>query len=123
MAIDYRGFGHSTGVPSEDGLIQDASAVVEWALQVAGIPPSRIILLGHSLGTAVVSGVAERYAIKGVEFTGIVLVAGLSDLVSIMTQYRVGGLVPVLGPFAAWPAVRYMWVRFEGRSLISLRQI
>ncbi|KYK57585.1 hypothetical protein DCS_04596 [Drechmeria coniospora] len=101
VAIDYRGFGHSTGVPSEEGLLTDASTLVEWAVKVAGIPSSRIVLLGHSLGTAVVSGVAERYALKGVEFAGIVLVAGFGDLVSMLTGYRIGGIIPILGPFAS----------------------
>ncbi|EQL00779.1 hypothetical protein G6O67_007546 [Ophiocordyceps sinensis] len=112
VAVDYRGFGHSTGVPSEDGLIQDASALVEWATNVAGLPPSRIVLLGHSLGTAVVSGVAERYAVKGVEFAGIVLVAGFSDLASLLSGYRIGGLIPLLGPFASWPAIVRLLDRF-----------
>ncbi|POR32398.1 Abhydrolase domain-containing protein 12B [Tolypocladium paradoxum] len=112
VAIDYRGFGHSTGVPSENGLIVDASTLVEWAVNVAGIPPSRIVLLGHSLGTAVVSGVAERYALKGVEFAGIVLVAGFGDLASMLSGYRIGGFIPLLGPFAAWPSFVRLLDRF-----------
>ncbi|PHH86815.1 hypothetical protein CDD83_9729 [Cordyceps sp. RAO-2017] len=112
VAIDYRGFGHSTGVPSEDGLIQDASALVEWAINAAGISPDRIVLIGHSLGTAVVSGVAERYAVRGVEFAGIVLVAGFSNLASLLSGYRIGGLIPLLGPFAAWPAFTKLLDRF-----------
>ncbi|KAM5355209.1 hypothetical protein ACJ41O_001855 [Fusarium nematophilum] len=103
VAIDYRGFGHSTGVPSEAGVIQDASTLVEWAINVAGIPPSRIVLLGQSLGTAVVSGVAEKYALQGVEFAGITLVAGFSDLANLLLGYRISGIFPVLAPFRVWP--------------------
>lgn len=103
MAIDYRGFGHSTGVPSEQGLISDASALVEWAMNVAHVSPDRIVLLGQSLGTAVVSGVAERYILQGVEFAGIILVAGFSDLATMLSGYRIGGLGPALGPFATMP--------------------
>jgi pimeloyl-ACP methyl ester carboxylesterase len=105
LAIDYRGFGHSTGVPSEAGLINDGSALVEWAVNVAGIPPERIVLLGQSLGTAVVSGVAERYAVQGVEFAGIILVSGFSDLPTMLSEYRIGGIFPVLAPFRASPAL------------------
>ncbi|KAG5951582.1 hypothetical protein E4U53_002758 [Claviceps sorghi] len=104
IAIDYRGFGHSTGVPSEKGLIQDAETLVEWATEVAGIPSSRIVLFGHSLGTAVASGVAERYTNRGVDFAGIVLVAGFSDLSNLLIGYRIGGLFPVMGPLVAWPS-------------------
>ncbi|KAK3496145.1 Alpha/Beta hydrolase protein [Neurospora crassa] len=61
LAIDYRGFGLSTGSPTERGLILDARAAVDWATKVARIPPERIVLLGHSLGTAVAAAAAAEY--------------------------------------------------------------
>ncbi|KAG7152440.1 Protein ABHD12B like protein [Verticillium longisporum] len=39
VAIDYRGFGASTGTPSEEGLLTDALTLVNWALKEARIPP------------------------------------------------------------------------------------
>ncbi|OAA62249.1 alpha/beta hydrolase fold-1 [Cordyceps fumosorosea ARSEF 2679] len=112
LSIDYRGFGYSTGMPSEAGLIQDARALVEWAINEAGVPPSRIVILGQSLGTAVASGVAEIYSAQGVEFAGIVLVAGFSDLATMIGGYRMGGIVPLLGPFSYWPAFVKLLDRF-----------
>lgn len=112
LSIDYRGFGHSTGVPGEAGLIQDASALVDWAIDVAGIPSTRIVLLGQSLGTAVASAVAEKYSLLGVEFAGIVLVAGFSDLATMIGGYKMGGVVPLLGPFSYWPAFVKLLDRF-----------
>jgi fermentation-respiration switch protein FrsA (DUF1100 family) len=32
LIIGYRGYGHSTGVPNEDGLKLDAEAIFEYAL-------------------------------------------------------------------------------------------
>jgi pimeloyl-ACP methyl ester carboxylesterase len=61
IAIDYRGFGYSTGSPHEAGVIADGITVVNYILSL-GIPPSRIILLGQSLGTAITSGVALHFA-------------------------------------------------------------
>lgn len=79
--------------------------MVNWTLTVAGIPPDRVVLLGQSLGTAVVSGVAERYVSKGVEFAGIILVSGFSDLALMLSEYRVAGLFPVLAPFRSFPTL------------------
>ncbi|KAM3440609.1 hypothetical protein MY4824_002057 [Beauveria thailandica] len=112
LSIDYRGFGHSSGVPSEAGLIRDAHTLVEWAINVAGISPDRIVILGQSLGTAVATAVAEKYSGQGVEFAGIVLVAGFSDLATMIGGYRIGGLVPLLGPFSYWPGFVKLLDRF-----------
>ncbi|KAK3937200.1 Alpha/Beta hydrolase protein [Diplogelasinospora grovesii] len=103
LAIDYRGFGHSTGSPTEQGLILDGTAAVDWAMQVAGIPSSRIVLLGQSLGTAVTSGVAEHFSHEGVDFAGVILVSGFSSLPTMLSGYAIAGWVPVLRPLAAWP--------------------
>jgi fermentation-respiration switch protein FrsA (DUF1100 family) len=59
LALCYRGYGGSTGKPSEDGLIRDARAVYSFA--IARYPAKRIVLFGESLGTAVaVALAAER---------------------------------------------------------------
>ena len=52
VAIDYRGFGTSSGTPSEEGLKIDAQTLVDWALQECKIPPGRIVLFAQSMGTA-----------------------------------------------------------------------
>ena len=36
IAVDYRGFGYSTGSPTEQGLITDGVTVVEWAMNQLG---------------------------------------------------------------------------------------
>lgn len=56
----YRGFGHSTGAPTETGLIVDGVALVSWIVSVCNIPPERIVIYGHSLGTAVSAAVARK---------------------------------------------------------------
>ncbi|KAK0725216.1 Alpha/Beta hydrolase protein [Lasiosphaeris hirsuta] len=104
LAIDYRGFGHSSGSPTEQGLILDATAAVRWAMDAAGVRPDRIVLLGQSLGTAVASGVTEYFAREeGVDFAGVILVSGFSSLPAMLSGYAIAGLVPILAPFKAWP--------------------
>ncbi len=57
--LSYRGFGGSSGSPSEAGLVADATAAYDWLL-ARGVEPNRIALLGESLG----SGVAVQLAAK-----------------------------------------------------------
>jgi abhydrolase domain-containing protein 12 len=112
LAFDYRGFGISTGDPSESGLLNDAEAVVDWALNTCLIPPERIVLLGHSLGTAVVSGIAHRYATNlGIEFAGLILCAAFTNAGNAFSSYSIGGIVPVLAPVKVFPAFRAWFAR------------
>lgn len=105
LAIDYRGFGLSTGSPTEAGVITDGIAAVDWALNVAKVPSDRIVILGQSLGTGVTSAVVEHYAIKGVNFAGVVLVAGFMSMPELLPDYSIGGYLPVLSPLKSTPAL------------------
>ncbi|KAL9095933.1 MAG: hypothetical protein Q9165_001931 [Trypethelium subeluteriae] len=62
LTLDYRGFGVSTGSPTEAGLISDGIELVNWAMRFARIPPDRIVILGQSLGTAVATAVVHHFA-------------------------------------------------------------
>ena len=53
FAFDYRGYGRSTGEPSEAGLFRDARAAWDHLVDELGVSPEEIILFGHSLGGAV----------------------------------------------------------------------
>lgn len=53
FAFDYRGYGRSTGSPTEAGLFRDARAAWDHLVHRIGVPPGEIILFGHSLGGAV----------------------------------------------------------------------
>ncbi|KAK5215323.1 hypothetical protein LTR96_011555 [Exophiala xenobiotica] len=73
-AIDYRGFGHSTGTPIEQGLLTDALTLATFAMGSVGLPPDRIVIFGQSLGTAVALELAHHLALqpRPVLFAGIV---------------------------------------------------
>jgi abhydrolase domain-containing protein 12 len=100
LAFDYRGFGKSTGSPSERGLMNDAEAVVEWALGSACIAPDRIVFLGHSLGTAVATAITHYYAnlAAPIEFAGLILCASFTNTGSAFAAYSIGNLIPVSSP-------------------------
>jgi fermentation-respiration switch protein FrsA (DUF1100 family) len=63
LALSYRGYGGSTGKPSEKGLISDGQAAYDFA--VARYPPGRIVLWGESLGTAVAIALAATHDVGG----------------------------------------------------------
>jgi uncharacterized protein len=63
LAVSYRGYEGSTGSPSEDGMHLDAAAAYAFAADHQ-IPPDRIVLWGHSLGTGVAVWLAAERKIK-----------------------------------------------------------
>lgn len=60
LAFDYRGYGESGGAPSEEGLYRDARAAYRYLREKQGVPDDRIIVFGHSLGSAVAIDLASR---------------------------------------------------------------
>lgn len=50
---DYRGYGMSTGKPSDRGIFIDSRSVWTFLVNVKHVSPQNIILFGHSLGTSV----------------------------------------------------------------------
>ena len=64
LALCYRGYGGSTGKPSEAGLIRDAHAAYEFA--AARTPAQRIVPWGELLGTGVAVALAAERPVGGV---------------------------------------------------------
>lgn len=53
LLFDYRGYGHSTGRPSEEGTYRDVRAALACLLQQPETDASRVHYVGESLGGAV----------------------------------------------------------------------
>jgi uncharacterized protein len=70
LAFDYRGYGESGGTASEPGLYRDADAGYRYLTEERGVPASRIILFGHSLGSAVAIDLASRSPAAGLIVEG-----------------------------------------------------
>lgn len=58
--FDYRGYGKSTGRPSEKGIYTDALCAYDYLVNNEKIKPADIILLGRSLGAAAAMEVATK---------------------------------------------------------------
>jgi fermentation-respiration switch protein FrsA (DUF1100 family) len=64
LAYDYRGYGRSEGSPTEEGVYADALAAYDH-LRARGIPESRIVAFGESLGSAVSVHLASKRPCAG----------------------------------------------------------
>ena len=63
VALSYRGYGGSSGRPTETGLVEDAAAA--YAFAVARYSAERIVLWGESLGSALALALAAEKPVGG----------------------------------------------------------
>lgn len=77
LAIDYRGYGKSSGKPTEEGLYKDGAAALNY-LNASGYKDRDIMVYGESLG----SGVAVELA-KNNKFKAVILEAPFTSLVDL----------------------------------------
>jgi fermentation-respiration switch protein FrsA (DUF1100 family) len=77
-AFDYRGYGASTGRPSEQGLYRDVDAAVEWAW-AEGERRVPLVYWGRSLGATMAAYAARRRAPDG-----LILESGFADARSLL---------------------------------------
>lgn len=82
LIIDYRGYGMSSGRPSEEGLYIDARAAFDYLRTVGNVRGERIIIVGHSLGSAVATELATRRAAGG-----LILAAPFTSFPEAMNDY------------------------------------
>jgi uncharacterized protein len=86
---EYRGYGGLGGSPSEGGLYADGeAALVELGRR--GVPPSRVVLVGRSLGSGVAVELATRHRVAG-----LVLVSAYTSIVD-MGRLVAGPLAPLV---------------------------
>ena len=87
LAIDYRGFGKSSGdVPSEDMAYEDARAA--WQRLLALAPNARHYVYGHSLGGAIAIEVARNNP----QVDGLILESTFTSIRDMARQYAWGWL-------------------------------
>lgn len=85
FTFDYRGYGRSSGWPSEQGLYLDAEAIFSEVTKRTGLPASKILLLGNSIGSGPAAYLAQK-----IHPHSLILLAAYSnfhDLVSGIPRY------------------------------------
>lgn len=132
VAIDYRGFGDSAGLPSEEGLQRDARATYRWikerqkeqqGMNSSDIELPDVYIAGQSLGT----GVAARLALDLIRVEqspkGLFLIAPYTSIANLLTSYKIGGFIPLFWPLGLWKVLsdltdRHLYTRFESHKAL-----
>jgi len=99
LLFDYRGYGHSSGRPGEEGTYRDARAARACLLRQAEVDPARVWYLGESLGAAIALELAIAHPPAG-----LVLLSAFTSIRDMGRQhYRIvpAALVP-----DAYPSLR-----------------
>ncbi|KAI0294467.1 Alpha/Beta hydrolase protein [Multifurca ochricompacta] len=142
LAPDYRGFGDSTGTPSEVGLTLDARAAWDW-LRARGALPENILIVGNSLGTGVAVQFASCLESEGEDEDkrsgggkaewggetrreqprGVVLLAPFSNIDTLLDTYYIMGIVPLLAPLRIFPYIADFVKRFLTHRFDSLAKV
>lgn len=95
FAIDYRGYGKSTGEPDEVGCYVDGGLAYDFVRKTW--PPERIVLYGRSLGTGVATHLAARSPAK------MLILETPFDNVRGILEGHLGGISLRLDPVFKFP--------------------
>lgn len=113
LAFDYRGYGKSTGSPSEEGFYKDMQAASRYLQQVQQIPPDQQIAMGESIGSAVAVESASH-----IPFRAVVIFSTLTNTPAVASHLRdTNGL----GWLSCLPITQIMRQRFD--SLARMHHI
>jgi len=92
FAVSYRGYAKSQGWPHEAGIYRDGKAAFDHVTAVMGIPPSRVYILGRSIGSTVATDLAQDR-----DIAGLILVSPLSSARDQASAMGLGFAAPLAG--------------------------
>jgi fermentation-respiration switch protein FrsA (DUF1100 family) len=84
LAVEYRGYGGNPGKPREAGLIADGRAAFAF-LNAQGVPDSRIVLYGESLGSGVAVQLAAEHHVRALMLRSPY--SSIADVAAIQLPY------------------------------------
>ena len=111
IAVDYRGYGLSSGRPTERGILRDADAFVRATRSDSG-NPMPTIFWGRSLGTAIAA-----YAATVVNADALILESGFSDARAVV---RNSWILTLLSLFATY---RFQTAEYVNQARVPVLQL
>jgi fermentation-respiration switch protein FrsA (DUF1100 family) len=105
LIVDYRGYGDSTGKPTEIGTKIDILAGFQWLIEEKGMRPEEIILFGRSLGGSIAATIA-----RDINPAGLVLESAFTSFDDVGAHYY------------PWLPVR-LFSRFNYNTVEAVKQV
>lgn len=102
-SLEYRGYGTSSGWPSDAGIRSDVARLWEYVSERERVPPSQVVVMGVSLGTGPAAYLASR-----IQPRALILVAPYTSIPDIV---RDRGWLGMLAPL--------VWTRFPIRDYLA----
>lgn len=90
-SFDYRGFGNSSGWPTEEGILLDARAVHDFVRATEKCDNSQLLYFGISVGSGPASALATREPPRA-----LVLLSPFPSMGAVLEQHYLGLLRPFL---------------------------
>jgi fermentation-respiration switch protein FrsA (DUF1100 family) len=92
LGVGYRGYGKSTGKPSEKGIYKDGVASLKYVMETLGYSPDKIFICGRSLGTVVALNISMKK-----KLAGIILVTPMTSGKEMARSHGFGPLAMLAG--------------------------
>jgi hypothetical protein len=102
FVFDYRGYGESTGSPSEQGLYRDVESAWDYLERVRRIDPRKIVVFGWSLGGPVAAWLSRKHR------PGALILEGAFTSLQDAARDRVPGFFVSLLIPDQYPTKRYL---------------
>ncbi|XP_022090995.1 monoacylglycerol lipase ABHD12-like [Acanthaster planci] len=85
VALDYRGFGDSSGWPTAEGVVNDAESAYRWVEERSKDAP--IYVWGHSMGSGIGSAMVKRLCKSGLCPHGVILESPYNSMHDAMINH------------------------------------
>lgn len=92
LGVGYRGFGKSTGYPSEQGIYRDGIAAFRYAIDSLNYKQNNVFILGRSIGTTVAVDLSVEK-----DLAGVILVTPLTNAKEYAKAHGLGILSVLAG--------------------------
>ena len=109
LMLEYRGYGMSTGIPNEKGLMIDAQTALDYIRNRKDIKGTKIVVYGQSLGGAVaIQLVAKNQEARDV--IGLILENTFTSIRDLIPRFFLPAVIAawLLTEYSAFPPAKYI---------------